>query len=353
MINVLIADDSKATRMFLQHLLESDADISVIGVVANGAPVLEFLQGARPDVVVIGVCVPGMDGLETTRRIMETQPLPIVVCSVTANELVFRALESGAIACIEMPVAGDSSYAQAAASHLIQSVKLMSEVKVVRRWPKSASDRVSGRTLSAARLQNGANVKIVGIGASTGGPPALQTIIRDLPGDFPVPVLVVQHIAKGFLPGMVTWLRQTTGKSVAIASNGTLALPGHVYLAPDGSQMGITRDGHISLSRAEAENGIRPAVGFLFRSLAEMTGASAIGVLLTGMGKDGAAELKEMKVRGAVTIAQDRESSVVHGMPGTAVALGGATYVLPVSRIANALTHLVNSPSGNMDLDSE
>lgn len=346
MISVLIADDSKAARLFLQHLLESDPDVSVIGAVANGTPVFDFLQGAKPDVIVMDVYMPGLHGLDTTRRIMETQPLPIVVCSSTADELVFHVLESGAVACIEKPLASDSSYAQAA-SHLIQTVKLMSEVKVVRRWPKSAGTRMPRKTLSAALLRNAADVTIVGMGASTGGPPALQSILRDLPGDFPVPVLVVQHIAKGFLPGMVAWLKQTTGKNVSIASNGTLALPGHVYLAPDDSQMGITPDGHISLSEEAPENGVRPAVGFLFRSLAEMAGANAMGVLLTGMGKDGAAELKEMKDRGAVTIAQDRESSVVHGMPGTAILLGGATHVLPIGEIANALTHLVSSTSDN------
>jgi two-component system chemotaxis response regulator CheB len=183
---------------------------------------------------------------------------------------------------------------------------------------------------------------VVGIGASTGGPPALQTILSGLTVGFPAPILAVQHIAQGFLPGMVEWLTQTTGIQVHIGSPGTIPLPGHAYLAPDDCHMGIGADGRIILSKAAAENGLRPAVAFLFRSLADACGANAVGVLLTGMGKDGAAELKLMRGQGAITIAQDLESSVVHGMPGAAIALDAATHVLPVDRIADMLVTAVN-----------
>jgi len=152
-----------------------------------------------------------------------------------------------------------------------------------------------------------------------------------------VPVLVVQHIAEGFLGGLVDWLSQTTGLRVVVAAHGASPLPGHVYIAPDNFHMGLARGGHIFLSREPPVNGVRPSVSFLFRSLAECCGAEAVGVLLSGMGKDGAAELRLMKDAGATTIAQDAASCVVNGMPGQAVALEAATQVLPPDRIADAL----------------
>lgn len=178
---------------------------------------------------------------------------------------------------------------------------------------------------------------MVGIGASTGGPPALQKILAGLPGDFPAPILVVQHIARGFLPGLKEWLKQKTPLGLHIAEHGICPQPGHVYLAPDDFHMGVGSGGRILLAHDAPQNGMRPSVSHLFRSLVETCGAQAVGVLLSGMGADGAAELKLMKDRDAVTIAQDRESSVVHGMPGAAIELGGATYVLPAEKIAEAL----------------
>jgi two-component system chemotaxis response regulator CheB len=186
-------------------------------------------------------------------------------------------------------------------------------------------------------------IQVVGIGASTGGPPALQTILAALPRDFPAPLLVVQHIAQGFLAGMAEWLRNTTGWRVQIAAHGVSPLPGHVYLAPDDFHMGVSPGGAIQLSRQPPENHVRPAVSYLFRSLAATYGARAAGVLLTGMGADGAHELKMLKDAGAVTFAQDRESSIVHGMPGVVIAAGGATHVLPPQKIAETLNGLVGA----------
>jgi two-component system chemotaxis response regulator CheB len=163
-----------------------------------------------------------------------------------------------------------------------------------------------------------------------------------LPKDFSVPILIVQHIARGFLSGLVEWLNQTTAWQVHIAGHDTLPLAGHAYLAPDDLHMGVSRNGRIRLTHEEPENSLRPAVSFLFRSMAEVCAPDALGVLLSGMGKDGAAELKLMKDRGVITIAQDRESSVVHGMPGEAIELGGATHVLPADKIADTLITLVN-----------
>ena len=158
-----------------------------------------------------------------------------------------------------------------------------------------------------------------------------------------MPLLIVQHIARGFLPGMVDWLSQTTGLRVHIAAHGATPLPGHAYVAPDDFHLGADARGHLVLAREQAESGLRPAVSYLFRSLADSCGANAIGVLLTGMGRDGAAELKRMKDHGAYTIAQDRDSSIVHGMPGEAIELGAASQVLAADRIAGALIARIGS----------
>ena len=340
-IDVLVVEDSALTRMFLVRLLESDPLIRVVSAVADGQAAIDYLHGSMPDVVLMDIHMRRQDGFETTRRIMETRPVPIVICSALASDTVFRALAAGAIACIEKPTGREHSSFEVVAGNLLQTVKLMSEVKVVRRWPRSQTGSAPSPTVSSRGRVAKASVKIIGIGASTGGPPVLQTILSGLQHDFPVPILVVQHIARGFLSGMAEWLGQSTGLPVHIGSCGTLPMPGHVYLAPDDYHMGIDASGHIILAREPTESGLRPTVAFLFRSLAEVRGANALGVLLTGMGKDGAAELKLMKDRGARTIAQDRASSIVHGMPGQAIALGGATYVLPADQIAQALVSSV------------
>lgn len=347
-INVLVAEDSTVTRMFLVHLLESDPQIRVIGAVGDGRAALDFVKENKPDVVLMDIHMPRMDGFEATRRIMETQPVPIVICSATAGAkdvvITFQAMEAGAIACVEKPLGREHGNFEATAAHLLETVKLMSEVKVVRRTARSRPTPLpAAHPAPVAQWQRAAaEIKLVGIGASTGGPPVLQTILAGLPKDFPAPVLIVQHIVHGFLAGMAEWLNQTTALQIHLASYGTIPMPGHVYLAPDDFHMGIGAGGAIVLTREEPENHLRPAVSFLFRSLAEVYGPNALGVLLTGMGKDGAAELKLMRDKGAITIAQDRESSVVHGMPGEAIALRGATQVLPADKIAAALVALVN-----------
>lgn len=344
-IKVLVAEDSTVIRMFLVHLLESDPQISVIGAVADGQAALDFVKNSKPDVILMDIHMPRMDGFEATRRIMETQAVPIVICSASANTkdtvITFRAMEAGAIACIEKPLGHAHEDFEVTAANMLKTVKLMSEVKVVRRTARAGlvATKIKHEQWKRAPTE----IKVIGIGASTGGPPALQTILSGLNKDFAVPILVVQHIAPSFIVGMCDWLNQTTSLQVQIASHGTTPLPGHVYLAPDDFHMGIGTNGKIVLSREEAENYLRPAVAFLFRSLTAVYAPNALGILLTGMGRDGAMELKEMKDRGAITIAQDQETSVVHGMPGIAIALGAATYVLPPDRIANALIALVKN----------
>jgi two-component system chemotaxis response regulator CheB len=347
-IGVLVVDDSRVAQMLLVHILESDPEIRVVGTVGDGQAALDFVNERTPDVILMDLHMPRMDGLEATRRIMETHPVPIIVCTATADPkdlaTAFGVMEVGALACVKKPRGRDHAEFDQMAAHLLQTVKLMSEVKVVRRWtrPRRASAPISV-ALPVAVSRAAAAIKFIGIGASTGGPQVLHEILAGLPKAFPVPILIVQHIARGFLPGLAEWLNQTTGLQTHVGAHGVTPLPGHVYLAPDDVQMGITVSGRLLLTQEGPEDGLRPAVAYLFRSLAELIGPAAVGVLLTGMGKDGAAELRLMKDKGAITIAQDRESSVVNGMPGEAIRLGGATHVLPADKIADGLIALVNS----------
>ena len=341
-IKVLIVEDSAVARMLLTEILNSDPRVQVLAAVPDGASALEFLHKARPDVVVMDIHMPGLNGYEATRLTMETHPLPIVICSATydASDVAntFRALDAGALAVVAKPNGPGHPDFAASTAKLLEAVIVMSEVRVVKRWPRHRHSGAATPPIPAPPAAGRKSFRVIAIGTSTGGPPALQTILAGLPRTLPVPILIVQHIAAGFLSGLVEWLTETTGFPVRIAQHEETVLPGHAYLAPDDYHMGISPAQRIVLSRQEPEGGLRPAVSYLFRSVATACGSHAMAVLLTGMGKDGARELKELRDLGATTLAQDAESSVVHGMPGEAIKLGGAVHVLPPERIAVALT---------------
>jgi len=347
MINVLIVDDSAVVRQHLKDVLESDKDIRVMGTAKDGEEAVRFVQEKKPDVITMDINMPNMNGFEATRKIMETNPVPIVIVTASYDrsdvEKSFHSMEAGALAIIEKPFGEGHPHSKETQNDLVQTVKLMSEVKVVRRWKRERerqSEAIDKKVSDKGLKKRDKKIKIVAIGASTGGPPIIQTILSGLKKGYSVPILVVQHISKGFLEGLVEWLRQSTGLPVHIAKHGEELLPGHIYFARDDYHLGVDKDGRLRLSREEIENGLRPSVSYLFRSIMNSFDGEAVGILLTGMGKDGAMEMKMMKDNGAVTIAQDRESSVVYGMPGEAVRLDGATYVLSPEEIAPTLEAL-------------
>ncbi len=344
MIKVLVVDGSPVVQALLIHILSSDPEINIAGAANNGEEALYYVRTYKPDVVTMDMHMPKMNGFEATRKIMETHPVPIIILSASWDhvdvEQTFQALGAGAVAVLEKPSGTTHPDFDHMARVLIQTVKSMSEVKVVRRWARFRPASLAATHPPVVFEKNPAEINCVAVGASTGGPMALQTLLAGITSDFPAPLLVVQHITKGFLPGMVEWLANSTGLSVSIATQGTYPLPGHVYFAPDSSHMGVDNTGRIFLSKKEPEHGLRPAVSYLFRSVAEVFGPNAAGVLLSGMGKDGAVELRLMKENGAATIVQDKESSVVHGMPGEAVKIGAASYILPPDEIASTLLRL-------------
>lgn len=344
MIKVLVVEDSPVVREFLVHILGADPRIEVIGTANDGEQALEAVARKRPDVITMDIHMPKLDGVEATRRIMQTYPTPIVVVSGSTDPrdvaTTFRAMEAGAVAVLRRPAGIGHPDHEATVRELIQTVKLMSEVKVIKRWPKAWRPAEVPPSTVAQRTQVEAKVKIIAIGASTGGPPVLQTILAALPQDLPVPVLIVQHMAAGFTRGFVQWLAQTSSLPVDLAIHDEYIRPGHVYVAPDEFQMRVERGGKIVLTKDEPENGLRPSVSYLLRSVAEVYGRDAAAGLLTGMGRDGAEELKLLRNMGATTFAQDKESSVVHGMPGAAIKLDAVTLVLPPEKIAPVLTSL-------------
>jgi len=349
MIRVLVVEDSPAVQEFLVHILTSDPAIHVIGTAGNGEEALGAVAERKPDLITMDMHMPKMNGLEATRRIMESHPTPVVIVSGSSSgrevTTPFRAMEAGALAFVNRPKGMGHPDHETTARDLVQTVKLMAEVKVVRRWPHPRREGNGTPVRSPMLLidtQEPPDIKLIAIGASTGGPLVLQTILSGLPKDYSVPVVIVQHMAAGFIRGFVDWLAPTSALPIRVAVQGEEIHPGHAYVAPDGVQMKVERGGRLFLTEDEPENGHRPSVGYLFRSVAKTYGANAAGVLLTGMGNDGAEGLGQMRETGAITIAQDKESSVVHGMPGEAVRLDAATYVLSPNRIVAALANLAN-----------
>jgi two-component system chemotaxis response regulator CheB len=344
-VKVLIVEDSRVIADFLSHSLSSDPQIKVVGTVFDGSDVVEAVLRTKPDVITMDIHMPIMDGFEATRSLMENCPTPVVIVSGSAsvNEVAtnFRAIEVGALTVIGRPAGIGHPNHETSIRELIQTVKLMSEVKVVRRWPgnRVAKPAKAVEPPMARPAVSSEKAELIAIGVSTGGPLALQTIFSKLPRNFPMPILVVQHLSPGFTQGFVEWLSSLTGFPVHVAVEGEAILPGQAYVAPENFQMGV-KDNRIVLSKDGPENGMRPCVSFLFRSVQKAFGSRAVGVLLTGMGEDGAEELKQMRDAGAITIAQDKESSVVHGMPGHAIKIDAAQYILPPEGIAKALVNL-------------
>lgn len=342
-IKVLIVDDSKTARELLAHLIVQDPALTVVGRCQDGEAALSWLKHNQADVITMDIVMPGIDGFEVTRRIMETQPIPIVIISSVYNPgdvaHAFQAVQAGALAILEKPETDVEEHFDNKAGEIRETLKMIAEVKLVRR----RLSRSRGETPSHLESPepNHETIKAVAIGASLGGPLALSRILSSLSADFPVPIFVVQHIASGFANGFVQWLQEETSLAISLAKDGEIAKHGHCYVAPSDAHMEVKQGSCISLIHAPRDIP-QPSVGRLFRSMATSYGANAVGVILSGMGADGAKELLLMRQHGAYTIAQDEESCVMFGMPREAIALGAVKKVLPLDRIADVLMHLVS-----------
>lgn len=338
LVRVLVVEDSPVVRQLLVQVLENDPCVRVVGTAANGLEALAAVERVRPDVLTMDIHMPRLDGLAATRRIMQHHPVPIVIVSgVVVDDIgaTFDALSAGALAFVPCPPGPGHPRHEAGAAELVRTVRLMSEVRVVRRTPAREATREE-----AEPPVRGGKVRVVAIGASTGGPQALLQILAALPHPYPIPIAIVQHMAPGFIGAMVQWLNRVVRVKVILATHGATARPGHAYMAPDGYQMGISRQGQITLHDAPGENGLRPSVSHLFRSVLESFGGAAGVVLLSGMGNDGAAELVALRSLGAFTLVQDCGSSVVYGMAEAAVRLDACVRTAPPEEIALALSGL-------------
>lgn len=342
-VSVMIVEDSLVVSEFLRHIIENDDRLQLAGVVRSGEEALKALPTLQPDVISLDIRLPGMNGLEVTQKIMTTQPTPIVVVSsdVENEELniSMNALRAGALAVVQKPVGLSHSDYAALASNLCTKLLIMSQVRVIRQ-------RYTSRVLPPRQSNTiihpiEAAPSILAVVASTGGPSAVEHVLNALGKNFQAPVLLVQHITPEFVAGFVSWLNDVVPHlRVEKAQTGAPLLPGTVYVAPADAHLTCTANRHICLTSGPAVAGQKPSGSVLFSSLAETQGSKAVGVLLTGMGEDGATGLKEMYDRGAFTIAEHESTAVVNGMPGAAVRMGGASAVLPLHEIGRRLKQL-------------
>lgn len=342
---VLLVEDSPIALEIIQRILASSSEVKVVGTARNGKEALELIPKLQPAVICTDLHMKEMDGLEFTKQVMAKHPRPILVISTSVQKedthTIFQLLQAGAVDVFPKPSAGLASDYERVKRELIAKIKVLSGVSVFtkRQIATTAKEGESSFQPSTAGriLDITAPIRVVTIGASTGGPQALQTILTQLPVDFPVPVICTQHISEGFLQGLVDWLASNCQLQVKIAKFGESPLAGTIYFAPDKSHLELDAQGRFIYSILPPVNGHCPSVTVTFKSVAKFYGRATAGVLLTGMGRDGAEGMRTIAQAGGITIAQDEKSSVVFGMPKEAIALGAAQHILPTHEIAPML----------------
>lgn len=357
MIRVLIVDDSAVLRQTTRLILTSDSNITVIGEANNGADAVAMAERMRPDVITMDIRMPKMDGTQAIRQIMSASPVPIIVVTsidlAQELELSSQVTKLGAVSILQRPESVSTPNFKTFTSKLIEQVKLMSTVKVVRHMRTDKGNSFDpGLKMPMPVLKPPAKTEIVAIGSSTGGPAALHKLLGAMPADFPAPIVIVQHISFGFVQGLADWLNDACPLKVKVAQAGERVQPGTVYLAPDNHHMLVDRLNRVALNPSEPMGGHRPAVTALFQSIAQSYGPSAVAVILTGMGADGAVGMRALYDSGAITIAQDEASSVVFGMPKEAIALGAVQQIVPLDGIAQTLTSLIALQVGNLEKET-
>ena len=339
MIRVLLVDDSPLALQILQRLLAGAPDIEVVGTAGNGREALVRVAALDPDVICLDLHMPVMDGLAFTQAVMAERPRPILVVSVSVaagGSGVFRLLEAGAVDVLPKPRDFQTADARLGAE-LVRKIRIVAGVRVLRHGVRTPGEA------TPPPLVPHAPPRLVVVGASTGGPQALHAILAALPADFALPMVCVQHIGSEFLAEMVGWLDAATPLRLALARGGERPVAGRVYFAPGGGHLEFDARGTLVLTDGPPCDGHRPSVSVSMRAAAQHFGAGAVGVLLSGMGRDGAEGMASIARAGGVTIAQDEASCVIYGMPAAAVALGAVQHVLPLARIVPALTRLADA----------
>ncbi|MEG3858174.1 chemotaxis-specific protein-glutamate methyltransferase CheB [Microcoleus sp. herbarium12] len=353
-IKVLLVEDSPVATIVLKRILDSSPEIQVVGTACNGLEALELIPKIQPEVICTDLNMAQMNGLEFTQEVMKRYPLPILIISASVQakdtQNVFELMKAGALDVFPKPIGGLASDYDRLANELIAKVKILSGIKVFTRHQRlgliETGDRHPRQNLPQLPIQHyqlsnknfsSQTIKLLAVGASTGGPQALHSIISQFPANLPVPVICIQHISEGFLQGLVDWLGFESKLPIKIARYGEFPQAGIVYFPPEKRHLELDAQGRFIYSEADAVEGHCPSVTVTFKSVANFHGRGAAGVLLTGMGRDGAEGMLAIARVGGLTIAENEASCVVFGMPKEAIALGAAQHILPVSAIAPLL----------------
>lgn len=337
-LKVVVADDSPTARQMLVHLINQSPDMEVLGEAQDGLQVIRLLDALDPDILLMDIIMPNMDGLEATRQIMRNKPLPIVLVTGTLDtketDIAFRAMRAGALSVLQKPA---FKALQSEGERVLNTLRTMATVKVIRHWQTEAqADKIQVIMPVMASEQD---LELVAIVSSTGGPSALNDLLKQVPVDFPLPIVVAQHITPEFVGSLAGWLNSVVPLKVQLAVEGQRPEAGTVYFAPGDHHLVFDAGKRFQFNNTLPAR-YTPSGDVLLDSVARVFESRAVGIVLTGMGDDGAQGLRQLYEKGALTIAQDRETSVVFGMPNEAIKRGGAREVLPIKAIGKYLANL-------------
>jgi len=348
-ISVVVIDDSALIRKILTEIINGEPDMHVAGAAPDPLVAREMIRSLNPDVLTLDVEMPKMDGLDFLERLMRLRPMPVLMVSTLtekSSDVTLRALELGAVDFVTKPKVDISSGMKDYAAHIVEKIRMVAQARIRKQLPLPVAPRLTAdAVLPALSNRIASTEKLIIIGASTGGTEAIKEVLIRMPPDCPG-ILITQHMPEAFTKSFADRLNNLCRISVKEAEDGERILPGHAYVAPGHSHLLLKRSGAnymTELSQAPAVNRHRPSVDVLFRSAANYAGKNAIGVILTGMGKDGAAGMLEMKKAGAYNLAQDEATCVVFGMPKEAIAAGAVDETAPLHELAKRVLSHVTS----------
>ncbi len=325
-MKVLVVDDSAFMRKVITKMVDSDPQLTVVGTAFDGRNALKRIEELNPDVITLDVNMPRMDGLTTLQKIMEKNPIPVVMVSATTKEgaeITFRALKLGAVDYIQKPSGQISLDIETVQAELVEKIKTAAQANIVTH---------EHETYSPIKIVEGDTEKIITIGASTGGPPAVEQVLVHLPENTP-PILIVQHMPEGFTKLFADRLNKLCSFQVKEAQNGDVIEQGLALIAPAGQHMKVSSNGRVKLDKGPTQYGVRPAVDPMMKTAAKVYQNQVIGVILTGMGRDGSCGMQAIKENGGKTIAQNQKTCTVYGMPKTAIEEGNVDKILPLTKI--------------------
>lgn len=338
MIRLMIVDDSDTAREMLVYSLASETDIEIVGVAEDGQEAVEMVKRVKPNIILMDVNMPNLDGYEAARIIMQEEPTPILLMSASWGDIkeaekILDSMKIGVLGVYEKPYGPGHPKYKELYERIVADIRVMSDVKVIRRWKNNHFDS-RFKTLQEEKCTE--ESKFVLIGSSTGGPPILHTILKTLPADYPLPILIAQHMSREFIGTFIAWLNEESALHVKQAEDGEKISAGVVYIAPPNYHLTL-QNNRIRLLEADKSELFVPSVSKLFSSVNPYNAGEAVAILLSGMGDDGAEAITKLKLYGAVTIAQNAETSVVFGMANEAIKKDGINYILSPEGITDFL----------------